>query len=734
MKKLLLALILLYSISLNSQAAKIAESENVKQAERLAKRIVPDIAGKIQFEEKSDPKGDFYEIEATGKKIIIRGNSAGSMAVGLNNYLRQYCHTSVSWYASDPVELPSTLPQVNITERIEARMDNRFFLNYCTFGYTMTWWQWEDWERLIDWMAMNGVNMPLATTGQEAVWYNVWRKLGLTDKEIRSYFTGPAHLPWHRMTNIDYWQGGLPDSWLKHQVSLQKKIVARERELNMTPILPAFAGHVPQDLLRVYPNAKITQMSSWGGFRDRYASHFLDPMDSLFTIIQREFLQEQTKLYGTDHIYGIDPFNEIDSPSWEPAYLARVSKNIYESLTQCDPEASWLQMTWLFYFDRKNWTNPRIDAFVNGVPKDKMVLLDYFAENTEVWKQTEGYFGQPYLWCYLGNFGGNTMLAGNLKEVGRRIENAYKNGGENFWGIGSTLEALDVNPIMYEYVLSKAWNKTLTDQEWVDIWADSRAGCEDPIVRKAWRDLLDKVYIKHASLGQGTLTNARPSFTGHGNWTTNPKIDYNNKDLFNIWQVMLSSKNDSRDSYLFDVINIGRQVLGNHFLTARDEFTKAYMAKDKEELARCGERMVEILDDMNILLSGHTTFMYGRWIVAAANFGIGTREIEYYKENARTILTTWGEQSQSLNDYANRSWAGLMKGYYSLRWETFIQDVKNAMDQNEAFNEEDFAYKVQTMERTFTLTDFSSQTLPSKDPLITTRRLMNKYKTAIMGQ
>lgn len=734
MKKLLLALILLFSISLNSQAAQIAESENVKQAVRLAKRIVPDIAGKIQFEEKSDQKGDFYEIEATGKKIIIRGNSAGSMAVGLNNYLRQYCHTSVSWYANDPVELPSTLPQVNITERVEARMDHRFFLNYCTFGYTMTWWQWEDWERFIDWMAMNGINMPLATTGQEAVWYNVWRKLGLTDKEIRSYFTGPAHLPWHRMTNIDYWQGGLPDSWLKHQAALQKRIVTRERELNMTPVLPAFAGHVPQELLRVYPNAKITQMSSWGGFRDRYASHFLDPMDSLFTIIQREFLQEQTKLYGTDHIYGIDPFNEIDSPSWEPEYLARVSKNIYSSLTQCDPEASWLQMTWLFYFDRKHWTNPRIDAFVNGIPKDKMVLLDYFAENTEVWKQTEGYFGQPYLWCYLGNFGGNTMLAGNMKEVGQRIENVYKNGGENFWGIGSTLEALDVNPIMYEYVLSKAWNKPLTDQQWVDIWADSRAGCEDPVVRKAWRDLLDKVYIKHASLGQGTLTNARPSLTGHGNWTTNPKIDYSNQDLFTIWQTMLSSTNDSRDSYLFDVINIGRQVLGNHFLTARDEFTKAYMAKDKEELARCGENMVEILDDMNILLSGHTTFMYGRWMAAATRFGVGNREIEYYKENARTILTIWGEQDQSLNDYANRSWAGLMKGYYSLRWEIFIQDVKEAVDKNVPFDKESFDYKITSMEWKFTQADFNSQTIPSKDPLITTRRIMNKYKSAIMGQ
>ncbi|MEI3155517.1 MAG: alpha-N-acetylglucosaminidase TIM-barrel domain-containing protein [Odoribacter sp.] len=55
-------------------------------------------------------------------------------------------------------------------------MDKRFFLNYCTFGYTMAWWQWRDWERFIDWMALNGVNMPLAITGQEAIWLKVWKK------------------------------------------------------------------------------------------------------------------------------------------------------------------------------------------------------------------------------------------------------------------------------------------------------------------------------------------------------------------------------------------------------------------------------------------------------------------------------------------------------------------------------------------------------------------------------
>ncbi|MCS2795080.1 hypothetical protein NXW97_24340 [Bacteroides faecis] len=45
----------------------------------------------------------------------------------------------------------------------------------------------------------------------------VWTEMGLSDEEIRTYFTGPAHLPWHRMSNVDYWQSPLPQSWLADQ-------------------------------------------------------------------------------------------------------------------------------------------------------------------------------------------------------------------------------------------------------------------------------------------------------------------------------------------------------------------------------------------------------------------------------------------------------------------------------------------------------------------------------------
>lgn len=90
------------------------------------------------------------------------------------------------------------------------------------------------------------------------------------------------------MSNVDYWQSPLPLSWLKNQRKLQKQIVDRERLLGMTPVLPAFSGHVPAELKRLYPDAAITQMSQWGGYDEKYRSHFIDPMDPLFGKIQKD--------------------------------------------------------------------------------------------------------------------------------------------------------------------------------------------------------------------------------------------------------------------------------------------------------------------------------------------------------------------------------------------------------------------------------------------------------------
>ena len=173
MKKIYLFALLLLVLS-------ACRSGDEKAVGSLARRVMGPQARGIVFEQISASE-DCYELLQKGDKVLIRGNNANSMAVGLNRYIQEYCLADVSWYRHNPVKLPAALPPVPDPVTGKAEIPIRFFLNYCTLGYTMPWWQWEDWERFIDWMALNGVNMPLAITGEEAVWQKVWRKYGLTN-------------------------------------------------------------------------------------------------------------------------------------------------------------------------------------------------------------------------------------------------------------------------------------------------------------------------------------------------------------------------------------------------------------------------------------------------------------------------------------------------------------------------------------------------------------------------
>ena len=118
-------------------------------------------------------------------------------------------------------------------------------MNYCTHSYSAAWWNWDRWEYEIDMMALNGINMPLAITGTESVWYATLIDLGFTDEEARDFLAGPAFLAWQLMTNLEHHGGPLPMSWIKSHEELGKKILERELAFGMKPIQQGYSGFVP---------------------------------------------------------------------------------------------------------------------------------------------------------------------------------------------------------------------------------------------------------------------------------------------------------------------------------------------------------------------------------------------------------------------------------------------------------------------------------------------------------
>ena len=526
------------------------------------------------------------------------------------------------------------------------------------------------------------------------------------------------------MANIDGWCGPMPKEWLDGQTALQQRIVERERALNMRPVLPAFAGHVPGALRELFPDADIQALGSWADFDEQYRTCFLNSEDPLYSRIQRLFLEEQTRLFGTDHIYGIDPFNEVDPPSFEPEYLNKVSKHIYESLTAVDPQAEWLQMAWFLYYQRKDYTQERTRAMLTGVPQGKMTMLDYYCEYKEMWREHEGFYGQPFIWCYLGNFGGNTNVQGRVKEAGQRIERALAECGDNLVGIGSTLEGLDVQQFPYEYILEKAWDYAKTDEQVVNELADRHAGCESQPARDAWRLLYDSVL----DITPGNFAAPLPcSYPTLGK--ENRPVKYKPDELLAVWDLLLAQDKVSTDAMTIDLIWVGRQLLGDLFMTEKQAMDKAYEQRDKTAFYAHSDLLYEILSDLDILGSFHPQATLGHWLRQARDLGKSPQVKDYYEMNARRLITTWGG---SLNDYACRNWNGLMWDYYAKRWENYIRELTVALLSGKDFDEAHYrAITDKFQERWVTSTEEVICGTSDDDILTFSRHLREKYREAL---
>ena len=155
----------------------------------------------------ADTLGDVYELDyaSATNQVVIRGNNGVSLSTGLNNYLKYTLNVSISWGRNNSGVLaimPPTLPPPATPGRTVFPMQWRYSFNVCTFGYSLVWYSWEQWQYMIDWMALQGINLPLSFVGQEAVLAQVFSSLGLTDAEIWAYLSGPAFLPWNRMGNM----------------------------------------------------------------------------------------------------------------------------------------------------------------------------------------------------------------------------------------------------------------------------------------------------------------------------------------------------------------------------------------------------------------------------------------------------------------------------------------------------------------------------------------------------
>lgn len=106
-----------------------------------------------------------------------------------------------------------------------------------------------------------------------------------------------------------------------------------------------------------------------------------------------------------------------------------------------------------------------------------------------------------------------------------------------------------------------------------------------------------------------------------------------------MWDLLLSQDKVSTDAMTIDLIWVGRQLLGDLFMTEKQAMDKAYEQRDKTAFYAHSDLLYEILSDLDILGSFHPQTTLGHWLRQARDLGKSPQVKDYYEMNARRLIT-----------------------------------------------------------------------------------------------
>lgn len=712
--------ILLFSLCLLASSLQAVWGQ--KKALDQTRKVIERVTGKsdlpVSFVLKAN-KGQLegktnFHYRVDDGVLKIEGSSPVALCHGFYDFVKSNRAGLYSWSGNN-IRFPQQLTD-GTEKQVVSPFQHHYMFNVCTYGYSMPYWDWERWEKEIDWMALHGIDMPLALVGYEAIIARVWKKMGLTDEEINSYFVGPAHLPWMRMGNVSGIDGPLNEDWHRQQIALQHKILKRMKSLGMKPICPGFPGFIPEAFKRIYPDLHIIQ-THWGG---AFCNWMISPQEELFSKIGTAFIREWEKEFGKNEYYLVDSFNEMEIPF--PAkgskeryeLLASYGEKVYQSIRKGNPNAVWTMQGWMFGYQRNIWDYETLGALVSKVPDDKMLLLDlavdynkHFWHSEVNWEFYKGFYNKPWVYSVIPSMGGKTAMTGILDFYANgHLEALSSPNKGRLLAHGMAPEGIENNEVIYELLSDAGWSdKKIDIHEWLREYSCNRYGSCPAAIGRCWDLLLESVY--------GTFTDHprynwqfRPGTVRDGSINLSPSF-------FKAIESFVEASGQMKDNplYLADLAEFTALYLGGKAELLVKAIDKQYEIGDTVRAVKYEKDFEHIMLGMDALLSTHPTLRLERWIDFAHKQAVTPEQRRQYERNAKRIVTIWGPP---VDDYSARVWSGLIRDYYLPRWKHYFASRKTG----ESF---DFA----AWEKNWVESEGCSSQTPPTDVVNTARSLMD---------
>lgn len=381
-----------------------------------------------------------------------------------------------------------------------------------------------------------------------------------------------------------------------------------------------------------------------------------------------------------------------------------------------------------------------------------MIILDLMSNDDPVYVKTNSYFGKPFIWNTLLNFGGNSGIYGNLPPVASSMSSTLSN--TTVIGVGLTMEGIWTNYIEFDLTLKIALDNETADLDlFVNDYAIRRYGLPHSISnsqsqsqvtrksigkltsnqvielsQKGWTQLKNTVYIYGGHIPKSMIV-LTPSFSlgsdnndlnsndsNHSNKDSKTRsiidsglkksqilkdthIPYNIRDVHVAWQAFIEMGEylDNVTQYRVDLVDITRQVLSDLFYKFYGNLTNYYKSNNISGVIYCQSNMMQLLTDMNNVLNTDAHWMIGPWLTMARKQANNvtsinqTQEADWWEFNARNQITIWGpDYKVGTMDYASKQWGGLVNTYYKERWKLFFDKLNVSMTNGYKWNQSQF--------------------------------------------
>lgn len=276
---------------------------------------------------------------------------------------------------------------------------------------------------------------------------------------------------------------------------------------------------------------------------------------------------------------------------------------------------------WLFYALSAFWTQDRIQAYLSGVPNNEdLMIIDLFPENQPQWQKTNSYYGKPWIWCQLHDFGGVQGLYGQIENLTINPIEALA-ASPSMVGMGNCMEGQEGNEIVYDLLLDQAWSASPANTEsYFHDWVARRYSGTGVVPEEsyaAWEILRKTVYNNTNSNISSTVQSffeAPPNITGmvHLGIPTSTVIPYDPQDLEKAWILLYNASQANsglwgNEAYLCEIVDITRQVLSNRLASVvYPALSEAYLTSSN--ISQPSTQFLGILDTIDTLLSAHPAF------------------------------------------------------------------------------------------------------------------------------